>query len=54
MANDCRGLTPAEYTGVSNMEQPLTELMRTIRDEVRYVAKNLSRMQGLFDEMFHS
>ena len=33
-------------------QQPIG-VMRTIGGEVRYVAENLSRMQGLFDEAFH-
>ncbi len=44
----------SKYAEVSNMGQPTTGVMRTIRGEVRYVAENLSRMQGLFDEVFHS
>lgn len=36
------------------MGQPLIEVMRTIYGEVRYVAENLSRMQWIFDKVFHS
>jgi hypothetical protein len=36
------------------MGQPSIGVMRTICGEVRHVAENLSRVQGLFDEVFHS
>jgi len=35
---------------VSNSEQPPREGMRTIYDEVRRVAEDLSHMRKLFDE----
>jgi hypothetical protein len=37
-------LTPLKYREMSIMEQPPIGATRTIYDEVRYVAENLSRM----------
>jgi hypothetical protein len=41
----------SEYTGVSILGHPPMGVLRTMGGEVRYVAKDLSHMQGVFDEM---